>query len=1010
MATKQIALSIKIDGVEVSIEQLKKLSAEAQKTESSVGNIGSKTSEGLKEVGNAADTAATKTKKLTDTTKEVNKSISDQIQTFGKFALGVTGAFAAAAQAATLFGADSEQANKIAEKAQKAFNIVLGVSAALEGVYALKKLFTTKVTQKDTAAKVQATVATELETTATGGLAAANVVATTTTVGLTGAINALGTAIKKNPILFILGILTSITVAIVALTDDTKDYTKEIEKLDEALRKLNAEQDNFINNLNNESKILEAQAKTIEEVSEIRINLTNKEIESNNKKIAKLKENQKIELGFIKEKNLSEEEALSQRIQVNQKYESQILNLQKDNENKKTQITLQGINDRKEIEARDAELKQKNRELETSLIQNDLQEQLQNLEDTYLKRRKEEVKLIEQKKADNTTLTLLDKNYYQDRNEIIEQAQKQLEQLELQFREANNRSTLDDYAKQLFDLKKSQSEELQTTLEGFDKINDGIKNKTKERTITITNALNEIKTITVSLTEEQYALYQDAIKRGENETKELIKNLTVDALKSRSDIQNQYFTNLIKSYRENGGATIEQIKLSGLALQEAQLQQYQEEFELFAKKELDKSKFLATAEGERQGLSGAALQSFIDGQIAETQRYLDSVKASYEAEIKLNNEKIIQQEQLNQLNEQSNIEKSQLDKNYFEGLNELLTNVIKSDEKNFKKQQKLYEKYLDEKYLADLAYQKQVEVLNIKRAESELLYLDPAKDAERIAQLEAGIQQSQTRITEITMEETRKRASMQAAEQKSTFDKILKGLEIFQTILAQAQSFAQQKFALEMEAMEMQYEETLSKISDKTEEGIALREEAERIYLANKKKLEKQASISSLKFTLAQTIASAAQAIVSVLANPLLDPVSKGILIASNAIISAASVKNIAEQISIVNSTMARGGFLRGPSHEQGGIKYQRGGLGNVELEGNEAVINRRSTLAYAPLLSQINQQGGGKPIYINNIMDSRMAEILASLRTEPIRAYVIEQDISRAQAINKRLEDLASF
>ena len=42
--------------------------------------------------------------------------------------------------------------------------------------------------------------------------------------------------------------------------------------------------------------------------------------------------------------------------------------------------------------------------------------------------------------------------------------------------------------------------------------------------------------------------------------------------------------------------------------------------------------------------------------------------------------------------------------------------------------------------------------------------------------------------------------------------------------------------------------------------------------------------------------------------------------------------------------------------------------------------------------------------------MDSRMAEVLASTRNEPIRAYVLEQDITKSQAVNRRLEELASF
>ncbi|MDP2686437.1 MAG: hypothetical protein Q8O62_04395 [Aequorivita sp.] len=46
------------------------------------------------------------------------------------------------------------------------------------------------------------------------------------------------------------------------------------------------------------------------------------------------------------------------------------------------------------------------------------------------------------------------------------------------------------------------------------------------------------------------------------------------------------------------------------------------------------------------------------------------------------------------------------------------------------------------------------------------------------------------------------------------------------------------------------------------------------------------------------------------------------------------------------------GGLLQGPSHARGGIP--------LEAEGGEAIINRRSTQMYAPILSAINQAGGG--------------------------------------------------
>ena len=48
----------------------------------------------------------------------------------------------------------------------------------------------------------------------------------------------------------------------------------------------------------------------------------------------------------------------------------------------------------------------------------------------------------------------------------------------------------------------------------------------------------------------------------------------------------------------------------------------------------------------------------------------------------------------------------------------------------------------------------------------------------------------------------------------------------------------------------------------------------------------------------------------------------------------------------------SRGMLLRGPSHASGGIP--------IEAEGGEAIINRRSTQMFKPLLSALNEAGGG--------------------------------------------------
>ena len=56
------------------------------------------------------------------------------------------------------------------------------------------------------------------------------------------------------------------------------------------------------------------------------------------------------------------------------------------------------------------------------------------------------------------------------------------------------------------------------------------------------------------------------------------------------------------------------------------------------------------------------------------------------------------------------------------------------------------------------------------------------------------------------------------------------------------------------------------------------------------------------------------------------------------------------------SAKFARGGILRGRSHANGGIPTPFG-----ELEGGEAVINKRSTKLFKPILSRLNEAGGGK-------------------------------------------------
>lgn len=126
-----------------------------------------------------------------------------------------------------------------------------------------------------------------------------------------------------------------------------------------------------------------------------------------------------------------------------------------------------------------------------------------------------------------------------------------------------------------------------------------------------------------------------------------------------------------------------------------------------------------------------------------------------------------------------------------------------------------------------------------------------------------------------------------------------------------------------------------------------------------------------------------------------------------------------------IKSSFAQGGVINGPSHAQGGVKYFGPG-GVVELEGGEAVINKKSTQQFMPLLSAINAAGGGvkfahggiMPAYGNalvsqNILNQMPAidyKALAAAMAQMPAPVVAVEDINSAQSRTARIVNRASL
>ncbi|MFC6858804.1 coiled-coil domain-containing protein [Zunongwangia atlantica] len=88
--------------------------------------------------------------------------------------------------------------------------------------------------------------------------------------------------------------------------------------------------------------------------------------------------------------------------------------------------------------------------------------------------------------------------------------------------------------------------------------------------------------------------------------------------------------------------------------------------------------------------------------------------------------------------------------------------------------------------------------------------------------------------------------------------------------------------------------------------------------------------------------------------------------------------------------TFAKGGLLKGASHAAGGIQTPFG-----ELEGNEAVINKRSTRMFAPLLSAINVAGGGRKFASGGMLDNSSIVTGQLINYDLLASKVAEANLS---------------
>ena len=120
------------------------------------------------------------------------------------------------------------------------------------------------------------------------------------------------------------------------------------------------------------------------------------------------------------------------------------------------------------------------------------------------------------------------------------------------------------------------------------------------------------------------------------------------------------------------------------------------------------------------------------------------------------------------------------------------------------------------------------------------------------------------------------------------------------------------------------------------------------------------------------------------------------------------------------NGGLTNGGMFQGNSHANGGVKFRVGGRIH-EAEGGEAIINKRSTSMFRPMLSAINSyNGNGVKFADGGLLNSgekfamggelRSAQQLVSGGMGSSKVVIVESDMTDVQNRISAIESQATF
>jgi len=954
MAERVIGLRIQLNGLNTVITDIKTLENEIRKAKEDLKEVeigGDIFNQLSKEISQAE----TKLIGLQDAAKGISKEKT--LEGFGKLGAGISSSFAAATAAVSLFGKESESVQKAATQAQNLLTIALSIRGIAE--------------VKTGAQIVAKTIAEKASTAAT--------------LATNSATKALYTTMAANPYGLILVLVGALVTAYLTLTSATYDAEAAQESYNKVL----------------EDTLYQYDLERLEIQSNLAIKLKTAELEGKSiKEIAQLKKQANLDTIALIDREV--DDLVRLRIERQKEISKNI------EDEKERKDAIKKLNDDFAKEGRRLGLERYKLEQQIKLDEIDLEIQLKNSTQKTNEARKKYIETLLTELEVNSKLLVQNINLTDVDNKIIDSLQKKVEAAKAYASELDKLKTFTQlYKEELDDLNPVQ-----------DKLGD-IFNSVKNTGEDLIDSLDTI-TYTAAQSKEALKTFDEGIKILSQGLNEVDKQLLLDFASNYKELfttfqQLQQFSDKplgfkISDFQKvitdlnllSGKITEDPYKRSAEEIVVAKVTA-QERYNILKKSFTDEYIVYLEAQERKKGLS--------EKEIAESRTRLEAISTAtfesltgvgdnllkFEQGVVLTSQKVIElNKQLQALAPAAR--RGFLLQNADEIAKEYgatIPAVLKNEQELANLQQEIAKKTFDEK-------KKYAEAINILTADllAQGIDIEELSYEEKLILLEKFLGKSVAATTKAA-EDTKKIS-------KATIDSITNGLQQFSQLVGQTASLVAQSYAFQLKQLDDTSKAALEQVVGDTEQANQKRLELEKQYQLQKAELEKRALIKSLQFQLVQAIADTAQAVVSNLEIPPL-AIAIGVL-------GAAQIALIGQQLSYAQSLasggrikMGAGGMVMGPSHEYGGVSF----AGGVNLEGGESVINRNSSLNYASLLSRINQSGGGQPLVnnaSNSLMEERLIQAIAKANQEPIRAYVLNSEITSGQAINRRLNELATL